>query len=249
MSFIGIPVIFALALSMLVVVLLVVSHILHKVNNEVIVPTTLFWQVSVRRKMRSVLTGHFKNIFTFLFLLLISLLFIMAMTRPVYDKGKEHYIFVFDLSNKMAEMDNGRTKLSNCQEAASAIIDSLQYSDDVTLVLAGENIEIVMAESNNKAMLKSKISELMTCSSTASSLIEAFSFASNIYAEEGNSSIIIYSNIVSEYLADSVNANSDFFWYRPGSGYADLKDVVDKVYIQDTVPQVVELFFKNNPGI
>jgi hypothetical protein len=142
-------------------VLLAVLHWLRIRPQTVWVNTTLFWNQALRRTRARSLWERFRHPLTYLLLLLIAALLVVALAgpRPSRDsKKQEHTVFVLDLNSSMAtDASEGTTRLDLAKEKLAELVDQSAWPEKFAVVTAGSEPRLIHAMGDLRPMLEHRL--------------------------------------------------------------------------------------------
>ena len=142
-------------------ILLAVLHWLRIRPQTVWVNTTLFWNQALRRTRARSLWERFRHPLTYLLLLLIACLLVVALAgpRPSRDsKKQEHTVYVLDLNSSMSTASpDGTTRLDLAKQKLSELIDQSAWPEKIAVVTAGPEPRLIHAMGDLRPMIEHRL--------------------------------------------------------------------------------------------
>src|SRR5687768_10286291 len=159
------------------------------------------WDESVRDREANTLWQRLQLSALLVLQLLVLLSLILALARPWLkqeDVGRRNVVLVIDTSASMAALDgvSGRrtTRLEAAKSKALEMVDRLQTGDLASLITAGSHASIIVAGSDDKAALRSAVSDLTVQMAAPTNLVGALKLANALAARQGNATIWVLSD-------------------------------------------------------
>ncbi len=156
MSFLA-PLAFIAGLLAIPILLL---YMLRLRRREVVVSSTFLWQQLLRdREANTPWQKLRRNLLMFLQLLTLALL-VFALARPFIEVpavGTGKIAVVLDASASMSTAENGETRLDIARRQALDMIDTLGVGNQMTIIRAAENAEVLASLTEDRAALRAAV--------------------------------------------------------------------------------------------
>lgn len=164
MTLTGISIWTTIALLAASAVLLAVLHRLRIRPQTVWINTTLFWNQALRRTRARSLWERFRHPLTYILLLLIASLLIMALANPrpsIDARDQEHTVFVLDLSSSMSVVSsNDQTRLDQAKQKLTELVDQFAWPEGFAVVVAGSEPRLLHAMGDLRPMLEHRLESI-----------------------------------------------------------------------------------------
>lgn len=197
------PWFFLLSLFIAAVVLF---YFFRKQYEERKIPSNLLWEQVLNEWQASPWLKKLQQNLLFWLQILALLLLMFALVRPFWlqsDVKGEHLIMIVDPSATMSAEIEDSTRFELAKEELRSLAGKLS-GQEVTLIKAGENPEIVLSKETDETVIKKRINELeLTYNHEA--MEKAINLAVSLSSGDGTS-IHIFSDSVSKELLSDVES-------------------------------------------
>ena len=144
---------------------LVVLHLLRIRPREVRVITTLFWDYRAERTRARTLLQRFRHLWTYLLLLSICALLVLALGRPKLtgdSAGRVHEVIVLDAGASMAAVGatSGCSRFEDARAAVMAEAERLSRDDRLTVLAVDPWPRVVHGAYDPRAWLRPRLEAL-----------------------------------------------------------------------------------------
>ena len=149
----------ALTLSALALPIIVL-YILKVRLRRVPVSTNLFWKQIWEEKPPRSIWQHFRHLLSLLLQLLLLLLIVLAVADPYFSwqlLQARRMVIVVDNSASMRAADVASSRLEAARAAALDEVAGLRFRDEVAIVLAGSNPEVIVGMTGHAPTLRNAI--------------------------------------------------------------------------------------------
>ena len=165
MLFEGLTIYQVLLVLLLSIALLFYAHFLHSRRKHVVVPTLYFWRQVSSGILSNKLSDKFRNVKTFIFLLLIVLVFCAALLRPVkMSESQREYILIFDCrSDKLQISKEFRANcIEGTKEWCKSFFKNVNNHDKLSLISVTDEVRYYSGVNNIKHFTHDVLDSLYT---------------------------------------------------------------------------------------
>ncbi len=151
----------ALALSALAIPI-VIFYMLKLRRREVTVSSTLLWQMVLRDRQANAPWQRLRRNLLLLLQLLILAALILALARPaisVPTLAAGSSVILLDASASMNATDVDPSRFEAARRAAQALIDTLPSAAPVTIIVAGQQPQVIASAETDRSTLKRALDE------------------------------------------------------------------------------------------
>lgn len=183
------------ALAFLLIPLLILLYLLKQRYREETVPSTFLWRkVASEWEASHPWQKWRKNLLFFLQLIVLCLL-ILALMRPVLrtEGMGSNSVVVVDVSLSMQAREDGETRLERAKEAITQMIDRMQPGEQMSIVLAGHQNELLVVKGTEKAALRHALSAVQA-ENGSNTLQDALQLAKSLQEEEAQEVIYLFTD-------------------------------------------------------
>src|SRR5262249_13552038 len=142
---------------------IVVFYILKIRLRRVPVSTILFWQQIFEEKQPRSIWQHLRHLLSLLVQLLLLSLLALALAEPFFGwevLEARRMVLVIDNSASMNATDVAPTRLAAAKEKGRAVIDGLRFRDEMAIVLAGTQPQVVCSLTAHQRTLRSALATI-----------------------------------------------------------------------------------------
>ena len=185
----------AFALTALIPVIIAL-YFLKLRRQEQVISSVYLWQEMVRDVAANAPWQRLRPNWLLLLQILFLVALILALARPfswTLATTGDHLILIVDTSASMAAHDVEPNRLGQAVEQARRLIASLPAEVPVTLIAAGDHVEVLLSASNDRSRLGQALDSLRPGSGSAD-LATALELASAVAAGEANAQIVLLSD-------------------------------------------------------
>jgi len=185
----------AFALTALIPVI-VALYFLKLRRQEQLISSVYLWQEMVRDVAANAPWQRLRPNWLLLLQILFLVALILALARPfswTLATTGDHLILIVDTSASMAAHDVEPNRLGQAIEQARRLIASLPAEVPVTLIAAGDQVEVPLSASNDRSRLGQVFDSLRPGSGSAD-LATALELASAVAAGEADAQIVLLSD-------------------------------------------------------
>ena len=136
-------------------------YLLRRRSESFTVPSLLLWQRAMAEQQAMKPFQKLKKNILFFIQMALALLLALALMRPAVSGGvRGETVLIFDLSASMQARENGLSRLELAQRRADALVDGMREGDRVTVLAAGDRVEIKLSRSGDLSRVRSAIDSL-----------------------------------------------------------------------------------------
>ena len=198
------------ALAFLLIPVLIIIYMLKQRYREETVSSTVLWQRAANQWEASHPWQKWRRSLLFFLQLIALCCLILAFMRPVWrSEGLgQNTVMVIDLSLSMQAEEDGTTRLSRAQDRVREFIGSMQQGERMSIVLAGYQNELLIANSDDKAELLSVLDRI-TAQYGTNGLMEAVQLARSVPSEnENEAAVYLLTDHIPQLGQDSENSGA-----------------------------------------
>lgn len=187
------PLAFALAALIPIVVAL---YFLKLRRQEQVISSVYLWQEMVRDVAANAPWQRLRPNWLLLLQILFLVALILSLARPfswTVAAAGDHLILVVDTSASMAARDVEPQRLDQALEQARRLAADLPADVPVTLIAAGQQVQVLLSASSDRGRLNQALESLRPGSGSAD-LATALELASAVAAGESNAQIVLLSD-------------------------------------------------------
>jgi hypothetical protein len=159
----------ALALSALAIPI-IVFYMLKLRRREVTVSSTLLWQMVLRDRQANAPWQRLRRNLLLLLQLLILAALILALARPALSVpaiASGSSVIILDASASMNATDGSPSRFEAARRAAQETIDALPTSAPVTIIVAGQQPQVIASAETDRNEIKRALAEAQPTNGTA----------------------------------------------------------------------------------
>ncbi len=152
----------ALALSALAIPI-IIFYMLKLRRREVTVSSTLLWQMVLRDRQANAPWQRLRRNLLLLLQLLILVALILALARPALSIpaiASGSSVFVLDASASMNATDVAPSRFEAARRAAQSTIDALPADAPVTVIVAGQQPQVIASAETDRSVIKRALDEV-----------------------------------------------------------------------------------------
>src|SRR6185436_1409224 len=186
---------FALAWAALTVPI-VVFYILKIRLRQAPVSTTIFWQQIFDEKRPRSLWQQLRHWLSLLVQIIWCILLVLALAEPYFNweiLQARRLILVIDNSASMNATDVSPTRLDAAKKAARRLVTSLRFRDEVAVITAGTQPQVVCGLTGHERTLLTAISSV-TKSDGPTLVPDAIELAKRLLGDAKHGQVIVYSD-------------------------------------------------------
>ncbi len=187
------PLAFALAA---LAVPVVVFYILKVRLRRVPVSTNLFWKQIFDEKPPRSLWQYLRHVLSLLAQLLLVTLLVLAVADPYFSwqlLQARRIVAVIDNSASMRADDGESSRFDAAIDAALATVDGLRFRDEMAIVLAGSEPEVVVGMSGHAPTLKRALRSI-EISDNSTDLKPAIDLGKRLVAEHPHGQVLVFTD-------------------------------------------------------
>ena len=205
------------AVSLPVVVLF---YLLKRKRKVRLVSSVLLWQRFLNESRANAPFQKLKRSMLLLLQLLLLALAVLALARPYfadYSLGGALQVLVIDASASMQATDVSPSRFAAAQASALQLVDGLQDSDKMVIVLAGARTLVVQSPTSEKAVLRRTIEGLQV-SDAPTRLLEGLQLAETLVKDHASSEIHLLSDGAVSDLGEFADSEMKLVFHEIGQG-------------------------------
>jgi len=190
----------------LIAIPIVIFYILKVRLRRVPVSTNLFWNQIFEEKPPKSLWQNLRYWLSLLAQLLILALLVLAIADPILSwqtKGARRVVLIMDISASMQAFDKATTRFDSAKQAAQRVLDGVREQDQVAILTAGTQPEVVLGMGNHVPSLRRAINDLQPVD-TPANLGSAVELADQLLGDAPNGQVIVFTD-----QANPKNTKSD----------------------------------------
>jgi hypothetical protein len=190
----------------LIAIPIVIFYILKVRLRRVPVSTNLFWNQIFEEKPPKSLWQNLRYWLSLLAQLLILALLVLAIADPILSwqtKGARRVVLIMDVSASMQAFDKATTRFDSAKQAAQRVLDGVREQDQVAILTAGTQPEVVLGMGNHVPSLRRAIHDLQPVD-TPANLGSAVELADQLLGDAPNGQVIVFTD-----QANPKNTKSD----------------------------------------
>jgi len=190
----------------LIAIPIVIFYILKVRLRRVPVSTNLFWNQIFEEKPPKSLWQNLRYWLSLLAQLLILALLVLAIADPILSwqtKGARRVVLIMDVSASMQAFDKATTRFDSAKQAAQRVLDGVREQDQVAILTAGTQPEVVLGMGNHVPSLRRAINDLQPVD-TPANLGSAVELADQLLGDAPNGQVIVFTD-----QANPKNTKSD----------------------------------------
>ena len=190
----------------LIAIPIVIFYILKVRLRRVPVSTNLFWNQIFEEKPPKSLWQNLRYWLSLLAQLLILALLVLAIADPILywqTKGARRVVLIMDVSASMQAFDKATTRFDSAKQAAQRVLDGVREQDQVAILTAGTQPEVVLGMGNHVPSLRRAINDLQPVD-TPANLGSAVELADQLLGDAPNGQVIVFTD-----QANPKNTKSD----------------------------------------
>jgi hypothetical protein len=180
----------------LIAIPIVIFYILKVRLRRVPVSTNLFWNQIFEEKPPKSLWQNLRYWLSLLAQLLILALLVLAIADPILSwqtKGARRVVLIMDVSASMQAFDKATTRFDSAKQAAQRVLDGVREQDQVAILTAGTQPEVVLGMGNHVPSLRRAIHDLQPVD-TPANLGSAVELADQLLGDAPNGQVIVFTD-------------------------------------------------------
>jgi hypothetical protein len=180
----------------LIAIPIVIFYILKVRLRRVPVSTNLFWNQIFEEKPPKSLWQNLRYWLSLLAQLLILALLVLAIADPILSwqtKGARRVVLIMDVSASMQAFDKATTRFDSAKQAAQRVLDGVREQDQVAILTAGTQPEVVLGMGNHVPSLRRAINDLQPVD-TPANLGSAVELADQLLGDAPNGQVIVFTD-------------------------------------------------------
>lgn len=180
----------------LIAIPIVIFYILKVRLRRVPVSTNLFWSQIFEEKPPKSLWQNLRYWLSLLAQLLILALLVLAIADPILSwqtKGARRVVLIMDVSASMQAFDKATTRFDSAKQAAQRVLDGVREQDQVAILTAGTQPEVVLGMGNHVPSLRRAINDLQPVD-TPANLGSAVELADQLLGDAPNGQVIVFTD-------------------------------------------------------
>ena len=171
----------------------VVFYLLKRKRKVQVVASSMLWRKFLAETQASAPFQRLRHHWLLIFQLLMLALAVIALGRPFFagevSKGGL-LVVIMDTSASMQSVDVSPNRMKVAKQSAKALIDTLGNTDQMMILAAGRQTQVLQSATSEKNALKRAIDTIQV-SDTSTYLLDAFKLAQTLtknqeYAEDEN---------------------------------------------------------------
>lgn len=199
--------------------IVVLFYLLKRKRVVKLVSSTLLWQKFLAETQASAPFQRLRHNWLLILQLLLLTLVILALGRPYFaskQKGGRMLVAILDASASMQARDETPSRFEKAKKDVGALIDNLQASDQMVLLLAGAHTEVKQSPTANKSALRRA---LAGCAVTSASgrMAEALRLAQPLVKDRAEAEIHLFSDGATTDLSELENEGLRLVYHRAGT--------------------------------
>jgi len=183
-------------LSLLGLIPIVIMYLLKKQHQDLYISSNYLWQRAIKDIEANRPWQKLKKNLLLILQLIIFTLLALSLAKPyIFSErlGDGNLVIVIDTSASMQTNYEKKTRLEVAKDEAKAIIDNLSPESYVTLISMDKGPRIIASNTNDKNLLKSRLSSIKA-SDSSDNIGETLSLLRAIVKEEDGTKIILYTD-------------------------------------------------------
>ena len=180
----------------LIAIPIVIFYILKVRLRRVPVSTNLFWNQIFEEKPPKSLWQNLRYWLSLLAQLLILALLVLAIADPILSwqtKGARRVVLIMDVSASMQAFDKATTRFDSAKQAAQRVLDGVREQDQVAILTAGTQPEVVLGMGNHVPSLRRAINDLQPVD-TPANLGSAVELADQLLGDAPNGQVFVFTD-------------------------------------------------------
>jgi len=180
----------------LIAIPIVIFYILKVRLRRVPVSTNLFWSQIFEEKPPKSQWQNLRYWLSLLAQLLILALLVLAIADPILSwqtKGARRVVLIMDVSASMQAFDKATTRFDSAKQAAQRVLDGVREQDQVAILTAGTQPEVVLGMGNHVPSLRRAINDLQPVD-TPANLGSAVELADQLLGDAPNGQVIVFTD-------------------------------------------------------
>jgi len=187
------PYAFWLAVTLPIVVLF---YLLKRRRKVQVVASSMLWRKFLAETQASAPFQKLRHHWLLVFQLLMLALAVLAMTRPFFS-GKVSegglLVVIMDTSASMQSTDVSPNRMDAAIKEAGVLIDTLSDSDQMMILAAGRQTQVLQSATSEKTELRRALSGIQS-SDTSTYLLDAFKLAQTLVKDQKLAEIHLFSD-------------------------------------------------------
>ncbi len=214
MSFLA-PVAFLFAATIPVVILF---YLLKRKRVVKLVPSTLLWKKFLAETQASAPFQKLRHNWLLVLQILLLAFAVVALARP-YLSSKTAIgrllVVILDGSASMQSKDESPSRFEKARAEASQLAQSIQDSDQMVVLLAGPQTQVMQSPTGSKVALKRAL-DACTVSDGPTRLVDAFKLALSLVKDRSEAEIHLFSDGAFPALTEFENENLNLIYHASG---------------------------------
>ncbi len=209
------PMAFAFAAALPVVV---VFYLLKRKRTVKLVSSTVLWQRFLAETQASAPFQRLRHNWLLVLQLLLLTLVIFALARPYFAasaSGGRLLVVVLDASASMQSTDEEPSRFEAARRAALGLVDSMQPSDQMVVLLAAAHTEVKQSPTSSKVALRRAV-ERAQVTDAPTRLAEALKLAQPLIRDRAGGEVHLFSDGAAGELGEFEHEAMNLTYHRFG---------------------------------
>ncbi|MCP5517306.1 MAG: VWA domain-containing protein [Verrucomicrobiales bacterium] len=211
------PLALAFAATIPVVILF---YLLKRKRVVRLVSSTLLWEKFLAETQASAPFQKLRRNWLLLLQIILLALVVLALARPFFAgevKGGRLLVVILDGSASMQSRDVAPSRFDAARDGALELVDSLDRTDRMAVLLAAGNTEVKQSPTSNKPALRRALRGCEPAESRGQ-MLDALRLAQSLTRELSNAEIHLYSDGALTGLDEFENEGLNLVYHRIGEG-------------------------------
>jgi hypothetical protein len=172
---------------------IVIFYILKIRLRRVPTSTILFWRQIFEEKQPRSIWQHLRHLLSLLLQIAFLCLLVFALAEPFFHwevLSARRLVLILDNSASMNATDVGPTRLAKAKERGLKILDDLRFRDEVALVAAGTQPQVVCGMTAHRRTLRDAL-EAVPPTDGPTRVADAVALARRLLADQDNARIVV----------------------------------------------------------
>jgi len=174
----------------------VVFYLLKRKRKVQVVASSMLWRKFLAETQASAPFQRLRHHWLLIFQLLMLALAVIALGRPFFagevSKGGL-LVVIMDTSASMQSVDVSPTRMEVAKQSAKALIDTLGNTDQMMILAAGRQTQVLQSATSEKNALKRAIDTIQV-SDTSTYLLDAFKLAQTLTKNQEYAEVHLFSD-------------------------------------------------------
>lgn len=207
--------------------LVILFYLLKRKRVVRLISSTLLWEKFLAETQASAPFQKLRRNWLLLLQIILLALVVLALARPFFAgevQGGRLLVVILDGSASMQSRDVSPSRFEAAREAALALVDSLDRTDQMAVLLAAGNTEVKQSPTSNKPALRRALRGSEPAESRGQ-MLDALRLAQSLTREISSAEIHLYSDGALTGLDEFENEGLNLIYHRIGEG-ADNRGIV-----------------------